>query len=200
VIKFAERFWLGSNKITKNVLWLDNRIEDYSAIIRGLESRNISVSAVSSLISAMEALDRRERYNVYFLDFLFEGETSLELIKAISSHQPKAIIVIVSGYLFLDNFIARIEEVKRDYPRLRVLQLEKSLLPMPEDEAFDKFVEQVSQLCADDNVEIEVGVAEGDWLASHRNHVDFPAYSDFMALSNLNRRLISMKFTCEKAS
>jgi hypothetical protein len=149
--------------------------------MKGLNDRDIPVKGVSNLIEAKdEVVKHKRRYALYFLDFLLEGETSLEFIKIISAHHPEAIIVIVSGYVFLQEFASQIELVKRQHENVHLL--DKMRLPMPDDATFDTFVDHVVALRRSHQTDLEL-VEGSDLPVAHRSHVDFPAFADFMTLS-----------------
>lgn len=167
------------------IFWLDNRISDYQAIIDGLNKHGLSVEPASSLTEATKVISERGRnYHLFFLDALLEGETSLELFGLISARNPKAVIVVLSGYLFLENIFTKIQELRRKYDKLRVVELDKSNLPMPEDDMFEEFASQVKALCKSGTSIDLVPVTNRDLLDSHRERIDFPAFSDFMVLSH----------------
>jgi hypothetical protein len=149
--------------------------------MKGLSDRNIPVKGVSSLDEAKnEIVKHKRRYALYFLDFLLEGETSVEFIKVISAHQPDAVIVVVSGYMFLQEFANQIEALKRQHSNVRLL--DKMRLPMPEDPTFEAFVQHVAALSRSHQVGVELVEAESLPVV-HRSHLDFPAFADFMALT-----------------
>ncbi|MDO9103446.1 MAG: response regulator [Methylovulum sp.] len=123
----------------KNILWLDDKIENYKPFIEGLAKFGMLVSEANSVDIAID-LAKNRKFDLFLVDLRMPDRSGFDALTELRKIAPDTSTCILSSYLHLDEYQKKLSSLGRTGHKVAVLDKD---LPDPSGPAFASFAKNI---------------------------------------------------------
>lgn len=124
---------------SERLLWIDDKIDDYSTFVEGLAAHDLVVVTASSVADGVALARQHRDFDLFLVDLKMPEQTGFDAILSLARSFPSTPICVLSSYLHLDDYQRRLSRMRRS---IGVLAKE---MPDPSSPAFGAFADKLRE-------------------------------------------------------